>query len=122
MIEMAKPTAKSPAADGDEARPELPPPAPPQPRASRDDLDARERSQDPVATDDGARSPTTNPPVLATPPSPQEPPAPLRYLVWSHGALQRNGVTHEPGSILELTPEQATAIGECVQPVAPSKA
>lgn len=130
---MAKPTTKSPAVEGDEARPELPPPAtaaPPQPapqppvaaRLSGGELDAPERAEHAEAKDDTEREAAPSPPAPATPPIPPGPSATSRYVVWPHGALQRNGVTHEPGSTLELTSEQAAAIGECVQLCAPSEA
>lgn len=36
------------------------------------------------------------------------------YTVWEHGSLQCNGVLYAPGESVDLTADQAEAIGECV--------
>ena len=44
-----------------------------------------------------------------------EPPAPKLYRVWANGTLQRNGVTYQPGDVIEL-PEHIASKLCCLTP------
>ena len=50
-----------------------------------------------------------------------ETPAPANgkraYKVWAYGTLQRNGTIHQPGDVLNMTPEEAAKI-PCLEPIA----
>lgn len=85
----------------DSSSPSEPPPAPPSEPIAAAPEDAPE-----AAAEDAAPS---------TPPEtggPAEPPGPgkARYRVWSHGTLQRNGKTYQPGDVLTLATEVGDAI------------
>lgn len=51
------------------------------------------------------------------PPAPAAAGALRRYKVWSHGTLQRDGITYPPGAELTLPEDVAKTLGGTVTPV-----
>lgn len=52
--------------------------------------------------------------AILTPPTPT---GSLTFRVWKHGSLRRNKITHTPGSLLVMTPDEAEDLGPVLEPV-----
>jgi len=87
------------------------PPTPPSPSTRAREAEAAGTATKPTQTPQDAPEASVAPAPPAAPENaPTPPPGAARYRVWAHGALRRNGVTHQPGDELVLPVEVGDAI------------